>query len=997
MATEQDLQLEYEYAQAKAKAEAEQNQKMEMEINARGPTNTSGSPDDRQVINDQKRQEEYDNNYASGIENIPHNTILEAKGLAKGAANAVTGTLQTANAVGHSIGSALGRAYDAAAPSVGLSPRDPARVKAASEQADREQKALQDVQFKETTGPDKFFMPAGQIATNIALAGGVGGAVKGAATKALGTGAIAKTGGYLAGGLAGGATAAASFPSQEGLLVRSDGLVGFDIKPDDDASTAQTKKFINQSLDNMALGAFGDVAYRSAGKVKEVVGNLYRSFADHNNLPAMQQKAAEDILSVYGQLGEHPTAAQQEKAAQEVIDLIDKNGIENYDFGGQSSGLPGNNVKQVKKDTISTITSGLNENDPLDRAVKTKMEALRASAKRGNAPQTQVQLEEPERVLQEGLGDIQAIRGGNAATEQTTRALQSRATQEATAEDAKVIAAKENLAKQSADYTDVLKKDTTFGPTISEAENRGVKLNIHELEQSKKTQIVEAVKDIRSADAAVRNAAYDKVSETGVAYGPKLWSDAVQKAGDAIPANIQKLIDESDGTFGYLNNEIRPRLSDQINELSKAKLPDYDTINKLKELRDNITEKQIDYIKKKAGGSAAARAADEATAENIRYSNKYNQGIGRELKVNEKVNNPRKMEIDFKEKGRDIVDSAINNPNRTESIGQLKGILGPEKEGLVADTALAKATQDITAGKGANIDKITSDLQKMSHNFGPEQRKRLEDTLTNFKNKKITLDQLEAEIPNIQKASDQAKEAIFNEKFPTLFEKVSGKQIPKGRGYEVFKDAMNSQQPRVIERLVEEANKSGDIGGIQSAWARLAEEKLTQNSKSVGKLEDNFIENGEKIFGKDAPEVTAVKQLRDYASKLEESLNKPGLQGLDHQENQKSLRSAISFVQTFVFGVLNPTAARVNKITSQLAEKYNSRDLSHIAIDNVLSDNQKMKQAMQILIDKNRNKLSPATWKQLTTAAARFGLYKARQATGADYNLNIQTDKALEK
>lgn len=990
MATEQDLQLEYEYAQAKAKAEAENNSKLESEIAARGPTNTSGSPDDRQVVSDEK----YANSYQPGIQAmLGHNTVLEAKGLAKGVAKAGIGALQTANAVGHSIGAALGRGYDTVAPSVGLSPRDPARVKAAEEQADREQKMFQDVTPQETTEADKIMMPIGQIGAGIVAGGGVGKGVQ-AATAGLG-----KAGSYLAGGLAGGAVSASTMADQEGLVVRSDSPigVGFNINPDDDAATQQTKKFMNQTLDNMALGVVGDGAYALGRKGIEVVKNIGGALKVWNKLPAIQQKAAEDVLSVYGQLGEHPTAEQQQKAAQEVIDLIDKYGEDTFNFGGQSAGLGGNNVKTLKKDTISSITAGLDDSIPEQAATKTKLEALRSSAKRGNAPKTQVQIEQPEKLLNEGLGDIQAVRGGNEAIEQTKSTLQQNALKEAEATNLPVQQAKENLAKQSADYTDVLKKDPTFGPAISEAESRGVKLNINELEQSKKTQIVEAIKDIRSADASVRNAAYDKVSETGVAYGPKLWSDAVEKAGDAIPDHIKKLIDQSDGTFGYLNNQVRPRLSDAITDLRKAKQPDYDTINKLMELRDNITEKQIDYIKKKAGGSATARLADEATQENIRYSNKYNQGVGRELKVNEKINSPKTAPIDFKEKGRRIVDSAISDPNRTESIEQMKSILGSEKEGLVSDTALLKATKDIQAGKGANFDKITSDLQQMAHNFSPEQQARIEKSIDDFKSKKISLDQLEAQIPDIQKASDQAKEAIFNEKFPTLFEKVSGKQIPKGRGYEVFKDAMNNKQDRVIDALVTEANKTGEIGGIQSAWAKLAEEKINASSKQVGQLDDNFIENGEKIFGKDSPEVKAVKALRDYSAKLEESLNKPGMEGISAKENQTKLVGAIKFIQTFVFGVLNPTAARINKITSNIAESYNSTSKSHQAIDNILSDNQQMREAMETLITKSKSQLSPAQYKQIVSAAAKFGLYKARQATGSGGPLNFQTDQALEK
>jgi len=983
MATEQELQLEYEYAQAKAKAEAEQNSAMEQEINARGPMNASGSPDDRQVISD----EENANNYQSGIENIPHNTYLEARGLAKGVAHTGVGLARTAQAVGSTIGFGLGNVYDYAANHSGgyLTPRSEETIAAGHRNADESQKEM--ASWDEAIGgakgtPEKIMMPIGQIGANIAFAGGAGAAVKNAIVPAVG-----KVAGYLGGALAGGAVAASSMPDQEGLIVRSDGPVGFKINPDDDAATQQTKKFMNQSLDNMALGIVGDGAFALGKKGVEVVNNIRKSiFTNWNNLPAMKQQAAEDVLSVYGQLGEHPTAEQQRQAAQEVVDLIDQHGEKAYDFG------EGVGTKTVKQDTISTINSGLDETNPEQLSVKTKMEALRSSAKRGNAPKTAVQLQEPERVLNEGLQEAQAARGGKAAIDQTRQALQERAQVAAASEDVPAQMAKNNLVKQSSDYTDVLRNDPTFSPIIKQAEDSGIKLDINKLENSKKSEIVQAVKDIRSADASVRNAAYDKISETGVPYGPKLWGDAVEKAKDYIPSNIESLIEKSDGTFGYLNNEIRPRLSETISAARKA--GDYETASALQELRDNITKSQIDYIKKKAGGSATARLVDEATAENIRYSEKYNQGIGRELKQNEKTFSPKTMPIDFEEKGRQIVDNAIGNPNRDKSIGQLKEILGPEKEGLVADTALVKATKDIQAGKGADFDKITDDLQKMGHNFGPEQQARLEGFLNDVKNKKMSLDDLEKEIPELEKASTIAKDKIFNDDFPTLFENVSGKQVPKGRGYEVFEDAMNAKQPRVIEKLVEQASKNPrDLEGLKTAWLKSAEGKISSNPKSIGELSENFVENGKKIFGDDSPEVKAVTGLRNEVEKLQQSLNRPGMEGLSATENQSKFRSAIAFLSTFAFGVLNPTAARVNKITSNLAESYNSTTKAHEAIDTILSDNKEMRDAMVNLINKSRNQLSPAQWKQLYAAGARIGLYNLRSSKP----LNIQTDTAISK
>lgn len=984
MTLQQKQALAIAQAKAAAESQATQDAQVQATMEARGPQNVSGSPDDRQVASDEYR----DNNYQSGIAAVPHNTMLEAKGIAKGVANAGIGALQTANAVGHSIGSGLGRAYDAVAPSIGLSPRDPESVKNASLAADREQKAFQDATFQETTGPDKIFMPAGQIGANIAVAGGVGKAVAGIAKPIVG-----RVGAYLAGGLAGGATAASSFPQQEGLLIRHDGYVGFDIKPDDDAATQQTKKFINQSLDNMALGVVGDGVFKGLKKTGEVVKNIYKSFADHGNMNALQQQAAEDVLSVYAQLGEHPTPEQQRKAAEEVSALIDKNGIETYDFGSGGK-------KQVKKDTISTLTSDLNPANPSDNAIETKLEALRASAKRGNAPKTQVQLQQPEQTLNQGLSDIQSTAGGTDAVDQTTTALQKEAQLRAANADVPVQAAKADIARQSSDYTDVLKKDPTFAPVIQKAETSGIPLDINQTQRDLKKDIVTKSNAAYDADKAIVDAKYKKVADLGAPADMDSFNKVVEDNADNLPSNIQKLVKNADGTYGYLYNQVRPQLSKEIGNATKAgKDP-----SALYALKRNIDQDQIDFLSGKGGpfglpvepgsaddiGNAVQTAAQDAKDQFIAHQAKWGDTIGAELKNNKNVNKfaPGRMQ----ERGRDIVDSAISNPNRVESIQNLKTILGPD-EGLVADTALAKATQDITAGKGANIDKITSDLQSMANSFGPKQKARLEGFLTDLKDKKMTIDDLKSQLPDLEAAAKQEKDDIFLKDFPNLFETVAGRKIPHDNGYKVFNDAMNAEQPRVIQALVDRANSTGQIDGLKSAWARSASEQINSSSKQVGKLSDQFLKSGETIFGKDAPEVTAVKALRDYSAKLEASLNKPGLEGFNAKQNQKNLRTALALVETWMFGVLNPTRARIDKITSQLAEKYDSTSTAHQAIDNILSDNQEMKKAMQALITKASKQLDPETWKKLYAGAARLGLYEIRPQT----NLKFQTDQATGK
>lgn len=987
MATEQDLLLEEEEAQARAKADRERNAKMEAQIKAnQTPKEDNSKLPAQEYMTDKVLPDSTPGIVRAGVhtaENIA-NPFPMVKGLAKGAANAGIGALQTANAVGHSIGAWMGEKYDQAAPSVGLSPRDPASVASAQDQAAKDQKIFQDATLKPSTQEERVSMPVGQVAAGMAAGGAVGKVVGGIAGEVLpNAGKIATAGKYLATGLGAAAGQAATNPAQEGLIVNSNGYVGFGIKPEDDPATQQSKKFVNQTIDNMLLGVTGDAAYALGRKGVEVVKNIGNGIFKWNNLSQIQQQAAEDVLSVYAGLGEHPTADQQKEAAQKVIDLIDKNGVDVYDFG------EGVGKKTVKKDTVSALTSGLDDSNPFDRAVQTRMEALRASAKRGTAPKTAVQIDEPNRVLNEGMQEAQAVRGGDQAIDQTKQVLQDRAVTEAATADVPVEMAKGDLADQTSDFTSTLKNDPTFGPAVKDAEQGGIPLDINAKERELKGTIVTKAGAAQETDKAIRDSAYKAVADSGAPAKMDEFMAVYQANKEGIPSNIQKLVEKADGTFGYLNNEVKPRISEALNAAYKAN--DTEAITSLQALKRNIQNDQMAYLTE-SSNDMTAQLAQKANQANKDYSAKWNDTVGQELRINK--NNNRFAPGNLQEKGRDIVDSAISNPNRKESVENLKTILGPD-EGLVADTALAKATKDITAGKGANIDKVTSDLQTMANSFGPKEKARLEGFLTDLKNKKVTIEELQSKIPELQKAADAEKEAIFGERFPTLFKKAAGgKQIPQGNGYAVFAKAMDDQQPETINALIKEASKNPeDMAGLQTAWLKSAEGKINASSKQVGKLDDQFVNYGKQIFGEGSPEVETITALRDTAAKLEASLNRPGMEGLSATENQSSFRTALSTIQTWVFGVLNPRAARVRTVTSNLAEAYNSTNKSHEAIDNILSDNQALKSAMVKLIEKTKSQISPAMYKTLWEGAAKMGLFETRKSNGLDF----QTYKATRK
>lgn len=114
------------------------------------------------------------------------------------------------------------------------------------------------------------------------------------------------------------------------------------------------------------------------------------------------------------------------------------------------------------------------------------------------------------------------------------------------------------------------------------------------------------------------------------------------EAEDVLPKKIKKLVDAWDGSFQYLNNVIKPKLSQTITAAFKKG----DDITDLQALRDNIDNHQLDYIISKRSTTGqfkkSEQEAADAAAEAKRYAKDevypYRQGPLEDIRTVKKYN-----------------------------------------------------------------------------------------------------------------------------------------------------------------------------------------------------------------------------------------------------------------------------------------------------------------------------------------------------------------------
>ena len=137
-------------------------------------------------------------------------------------------------------------------------------------------------------------------------------------------------------------------------------------------------------------------------------------------------------------------------------------------------------------------------------------------------------------------------------------------------------------------------------------------------------------------DKKARDDAYDAIPPNTPADMDS-FNKIYEETKDFLPTDIQKLVEANDGSFRYLNKEVRPKLSAIITDA-------YNNNNsllaeKVRKLRDNITNDQFANLTEH-GNEVTIKAAKDANTENLKYVDKYNDGIGKDLRINEKINRP---------------------------------------------------------------------------------------------------------------------------------------------------------------------------------------------------------------------------------------------------------------------------------------------------------------------------------------------------------------------
>jgi hypothetical protein len=778
----------------------------------------------------------------------------------------------------------------------------------------------------------------------------------------------------------------------------------------DDPATARMKKTAALAQDAVTTGLIAGGVGNGIGMATGYgIGVFKKAFSNWRNLDTIQQDFVKTIMDRMAKVPEGASPEEYQQAYQDIIDYVNKNSEVVTTFG-----RPDMQDIVENEDTITTLLSKLDPKDKGDMIIKNELEALRASALGGNqSPRLKSTLEAPERNLKGKLGELEQVSGGNQSIEQTQESVIQRGADDITAARMPEEMGKQNLEEVNKQTEDILRNDPSFGPQLQKAEQARIDLDPSKPSRDAQTEAVMAVKDADLAADAKTNAAYKEVADSGTPADMNSWKAAREQVDDIIPTHLKRVMDsvEEDGNFGDLYTKVLPQLTKYINTIKQARPDDF---ARLLELKNNITRDQLDFIRSSnvdeyGYANRTARDVDNARASHMEEQQIWGDGLTGDMRDNRIANPPfdpahpnrPSRPNDFIEKGRSILINAIKDPNRRESVQQLRQAVGIKNSHLIDDVVIAEAAKDtlnelaLKAGKIGDVEyeKLAKPLQDMVAGVSQKHKARLEKMLTNVRNGKLKGDELKLQLDELKKQGDAAEAKIY-EDYLGDFMKKNGEKSPNPSA--VFERIFtNKESGNKLTRIIDAASADPIAKkGLEAAWAKHAQ-NLLKNQKDVPEFPEHFINYGRQIF-KDTPEVVdAFQQLNQRARKIsnENKVRMGG--GLEYTENQTKHVQSVNQIITWLFGVLNPTAARIRTITSDISKQNNSGDIARQAGDIILANAKDFADMAQRIVNEQKGKMTPADKKRVYQWLVKSGIYGDGDEQRVLNDADAQTEEAF--
>lgn len=704
----------------------------------------------------------------------------------------------------------------------------------------------------------------------------------------------------------------------------------------------------------------------------------------------------------------------------------------------------------VPRDTMGALEKGT---DVADTEAIANIRGHRTAIRGKGATQTEAVLGKPAEAVEDFATTLDRTAGGSQAVDETMKNIQTSGAEEVRKASDDILPAQGAVGKAEKGIDQLISENPTFGPQLKKAKESGVDFDVKKASIDKKTEIVKNIDDADEASKSRVRAAFNAIPDSAPA-DTESWANVVESASGSIDAPLKKIIDGADGSFKYLYNTVRPKLSSAISSARASK--DFGKMEDLMALRDNIDQEQLMSLKLKGslgGDEVATEAGKRATEAMETYKKEmdtWGQGAAEEFRANAEQNKRFRGETTFPEQGRQIVESAMS-PNRRESTKQMMDILatpeGKNSAHLVKDVAIGDAlvgVSDKLATKGGklsdiDVEEISKPLREVAGAFTGKEAKEINDFLTNLRNGKWDKTALEKQLADKIELAKKAESEILDNELGKFFEKVGETRKGKTNGQAVFEQIFNEPEgPAKIKELIKRARQGDSANpladaGLKAAWSKYFKDQVFRTGKSPSgsplvnentyegvvdaikrpgeKGTKTLLELGDEIF-KDTPEVmVATKKLLEEAGDLSLAQSQRSIPLADTAAIDKQAREATGLLITLWRGSLDRLGARIRATTGRAITTMSKNAQVTKIMDEMYADPKKFSEIAKQVAQKDSKKLDQATKDAVWKFGVRAGIYSGDQKEDFDSyfmdfaanrnsnktKLKQQTEKAVGK
>lgn len=761
--------------------------------------------------------------------------------------------------------------------------------------------------------------------------------------------------------------------------------------------------------DSVQIGGGVGTALGLGGKaLKYGKDNILKSMLEWRNLEAREKDFVEVLMDMASGIDLQTASREQIQAARErVLSYV----AENREVATNLQDRLVND-RTFKRDTVSTLSDLPGMSD----VTQGELGGLRSSALSGSSPRLEKSLDAPARELDSLTDELISSRGGREGVQQAGDDIISSGVADVSRADDIVRGGQSALVRAERGIEESIRNDPTFAPILKDL---GDRVNIdmsdaHRVPADKMAErLIEASRKMTDEKNRLYSAipAGSQVDTMSLEQASKPAIDSGALSGDLLE-KFKAAGDDFKELDRFSNFELGPAIKNlyDTNQIDRAR--------QLQDLRRNITDEQLDFIADN-GDDIAKKAA---TAARDFYKKDF-APFWRENPVLEEIRDisytpGRTFQVPQARSAleRQLVNTDI--PEYTDSvIDVLSRKEAGESQGLAMDYTLGKIADEVSTiinrdGRltPENSKHLTEYIGKFSpilDKLDPARKVQIEDFFTNLRDQNFDVNTMRENLKTFQKNADDVRQRVFDDELREFFDK--GKGVPNAQA--ALSKLFNSPQSTglteggagrldsILKRV--EGNPIAR-DGIEAAWITEAKKKFFAGKDGAVEMlnDDHFLAAGKKIFGEDEMNsvVMGLQEVADMAKAGQRANITRGSGGLSFGAGQEKMRTAVNMVTTFIFGVLNPTAARVRTVSGDLLKTYSETDLAKRAGDIILADVDAFYKIAKDITEKGTVVMTDREKRILRQSFYKAGYYlDDDDPMNPESGLDEQTDDALAR